>query len=191
MKERKIIYNVLKTLCVPLIKIIYRPKVYGMSNIPSEGSLIFAGNHKHAFDPIIVAINSNRFIHFMAKEEVSSGIFKPIFDSVGIIRVYKDKSKNVQSVLDAENLLRNGGTLGIFPEGTRNRTEKTLLRFKTGTVKIAKETKTKIIPFAIRGNYKPFRTGLEIEFGTPIDISNLEIKEANDLLKNEILKLLT
>ena len=191
MKEKKIIYNILKTLCIPLIKIVYSPKVYGKQNIPVNASLIFAGNHKHAFDPVIVAINSNRFIHFMAKEEVSSGIFKPIFDLVGIIRVYKNKSKNIQSVLHAENLLKSGGTLGIFPEGTRNRTDKTLLRFKTGTVKMAKETNTKIVPFAIRGTYKPFRKSIELEFGKPIDVSKMELTHANDFLKNEILKLLT
>lgn len=190
MKEHKIIYKIFKVIYVPLLKLIFRPKVYGKEHIPISGSLIIAGNHKHALDPILVTSNCNRFVHFMAKEEVSGGIFTKLFDLIGIIRVYKDKNKNVQSVILAKNLLKSGGTLGIFPEGTRNRTNQPLQHFKTGTVKIAKETNTKIIPFAIRGNYKFFKKGLEIEFGKPISVDSMEISDANNYLKQEILQLL-
>lgn len=191
MKERKKIYKLFKIIYMPLMKLIFRPKVYGKENIPQEGAIILAGNHKHALDPVLVASNCHRFVHFMAKEEVSSGLLKKAFDWVGVIRVYKDRSKNVQSVLEAETLLRAGGTLGIFPEGTRNRTDNVLLKFKTGTVKMAIETNTKIVPFAIKGQYRPFRKGLELEFGKPIDVHELEIKQANELLKSEVYKLLS
>ena len=56
---------------------------------------------------------------------------------------------------------------------------------------IAKDSGIKILPFAIRGNYKPFRKGLEIEFGSPIDISSMTVYEANEFLRNEVLSLLT
>lgn len=79
---------------------------------------------------------------------------------------------------------------GIFPEGTRNRTEQELLKFRHGAVAIAKQANAKIIPFAIRGEYKLFRKGLEIEFGAPIDINGIEIEEANNNIRNEVLELL-
>ena len=82
-----------------------------------------------------------------------------------------------------------GKPIGIFPEGTRNRTDKLLLPFKRGAVTLAKETNTKIIPFAIKGRYLPFH-GLKIEYGEPIDISNMETKEANELLENKVRELL-
>ena len=191
MKERKVIYNVLKSVSVILLKIVFRPKVYGKENIPKTGAIILAGNHKHALDPIVVVSGTKRFVHFMAKEEVSGGLHGKIFDLVGIIRVYRDKSKNIASVLEAEDMLKSGGTLGIFPEGTRNRTDKPLLKFRIGTVSMATKTETQIVPFAIRGNYRIFRKGLEIEFGKPVDVGKMEIQEANDYLKDEVLKLLT
>ena len=55
---------------------------------------------------------------------------------------------------------------------------------------IASKTNSKIVPFAIRGEYKAFRKGLEIEFGEPINVVGMEIEEANKYLENEVLKLL-
>lgn len=191
MKERKGLYNFFKIIYVPLLKIIFRPKVYGKENIPQSGGLIFAGNHKCAIDPVMVTSNTKRFVHFMAKEEVSGGIHGKIMDLIGTIRVYRNRSKNVAAVLEAKNLLKSGGTLGIFPEGTRNRTNEPLLKFRKGTVTMAKDAEVQIVPFAIRGNYKPFRKGLQIEFGKPIDVSSMVVYEANDYLRNEVLKLLT
>ena len=46
------------------------------------------------------------------------------------------------------------------------------------------------MPFAIRGKYRVFRKGLELEFGKPIDINGIEIEEANKYLENEVLNLL-
>ena len=65
-----------------------------------------------------------------------------------------------------------------------------MLRFRSGTVRIAKQSNTKIVPFAIKGRYKIFRKGLVIEFGKPVDVSDMEIEEANDYIRNEVLKML-
>ena len=57
-------------------------------------------------------------------------------------------------------------------------------------VKIAQKTNTKILPFAIKNKYKIFRKSVVIEFGKPIDVSNMEIEEANEYIRNEVLKML-
>ena len=188
-KENRFIYNFFKAIYSTLLKIIYRPKVIGKENIPKEGSLIFAGNHKHAVDPTVLMSSTNRLVHFLAKEEVSKGLHGKIFDKLGIIRVYKGKA-NTKAVLEAENILNNGGTIGIFPEGTRNRTNKALLKFKSGAVRMAKDTNTLILPFAIKGEYKLFRKGLILELGKTIDVTGMEIEEANEYLKEQVLNLL-
>ncbi len=187
--ERNRLYNVCKAIYTFLVKIIYRPQVIGKENVPNEGSLIFAGNHRHAVDPVIVMSNTNRIVHYMAKEELFKGLHGLIFEKIGLIKVHRGKSNPV-AVIEAENILKNGGTIGIFPEGTRNRTNRKLLKFRHGAVAIAKKTNTKIVPFAITGEYRVFRKGLKIEFGKPIDFSNMELEEANVYLENEVLKLL-
>lgn len=190
MKENKnYLYKICKIIYSVLLKILFRPTVYGIENIPKEGSLIFAGNHRHALDPIVVMSNTTRVVHYMAKEELFKGLHGIIFEKIGLIKIHRNKS-NPLAVIEAENILKEGGTIGVFPEGTRNRTENELLKFKHGTVVIAKKTNTKIMPFAIKGKYKLFRKGVIIEFGNPIDVSKMELEEANEYLRNEVLKLL-
>ena len=189
MKENKTLYKIAKAIYSKLLKIIYRPTVKGTENIPGKGAIIFVGNHKHAFDPIMVMSNTNRTIHYMAKESLFKGIHGKILESIGTIKIHRNKSNPI-AIKEAEEILKQGGAVGIFPEGTRNRTNQELLKFRHGAVEIAKTTNTPIIPFAIRGNYKPFRKGLSIEFGKPVSVNQMEIEEANNYIKNEVLNIL-
>ena len=189
MKENKVLYNICKLIYTTLLKVLYRPKAVGTENIPEEGPIIFAGNHRHAFDPVVVMTHTKRFVHYMAKETLFKGFHGFLFNQIGLIKVYRTKN-NPEAIESAVNLLKDGGTLGIFPEGTRNRTNEELLRFKHGAVTIAKKSNSKIVPFAIKGEYKLFSNKLIIEFGKPIDVSNMELEEANDYIRNEVLNLL-
>ena len=189
MKENKALYNICKLIYTTLLKVLYRPKAVGTENIPEEVPIIFAGNHRHAFDPVVVMTHTKRFVHYMAKETLFKGFHGFLFNQIGLIKVYRTKN-NPEAIESAVNLLKDGGTLGIFPEGTRNRTNEELLRFKHGAVTIAKKSNSKIVPFAIKGEYKLFSNKLIIEFGKPIDVSNMELEEANDYIRNEVLNLL-
>lgn len=188
-KEKNYIYNLLKPIYSILLKIIFRPRVVGKENIPKEGALIFAGNHKHAVDPTMVMMSTDRIVRFMAKEELFKGLHGIIFNKMGLIKVRRGKS-NPQAVMEAEDILNSGGTVGIFPEGTRNKGKEELLKFRHGTVAIAKKTNTLIIPFAIRNKYRIFRKSVVLEFGKTIDVSKMELEEANEYLRSEVLKLL-
>lgn len=188
-KEKNYLYRILRGICWLLLKILYRPIVIGKENIPKEGPVIFAGNHINAIDPTIVMISTNRIVHYMAKDELFKGIHGLVFKQIGLIPVYRNK-KNPAAVLQAERILENGGTVGIFPEGTRNRTQADLLPFKKGTIRIAQKTNTPIVPFALKGEYKLFRRGITLEFGKAINVNNIEKNEANEELREEVLELI-
>ena len=189
MKENKLLYKFLKLIYSTLLKILYRPTAIGTEYIFEDGPIIFVGNHRHAFDPVVVMAHTKRFVHFMAKESLFKGFHGFLFEQIGLIKVYRSKN-NPEAIEAAIELLKQGGVLGIFPEGTRNKTEEELLRFKHGAVAIAKEANAPIVPFAIKGEYKLFRKKLIIEFGNPVDIRDMEIEEANDYIRNEVLNLL-
>ena len=189
MKENKKLYKTLKIIIKPLLKILYRPTAKGVENIPKEGAIIFAGNHKHAFDPVVVMTNTERIVHYMAKESIFKGLHGKLLEAIGIIKVYRIKS-NPMAVIEATQVLEQGGAIGIFPEGTRNRTQEELLKFRHGAVAIAQKANSPIIPFAIKGKYRLFRKGLTIEFGKPIDVSQMKTEEANDVIRNEVLNIL-
>lgn len=189
MKEKNRLYKFLRIIYSGLLRILYRPVAYGLENIPEQGPIIFAGNHRHAFDPIVVMTFTKRIVHYMAKESLFKGLHGVLFKRIGLIKVYRTRG-NSTAVREAEEILKNGGTVGIFPEGTRNKTSEELLRFRHGAVRIAKQSDSKIIPFAIKGGYRLFRKVLNIEFGEPVDISKMDIEEANEYIRNEVLKLL-
>ena len=67
-------------------------------------------------------------------------------------------------------LLKNGGCIGIFPEGTRNGMEKNEGKLKNGAAYMALKTGAKIVPIGIQGEAKPF-TKNTIIYGKPLDFS--------------------
>ena len=105
---------------------------------------------------------------------------------MGIIPVNRsvhDKDA-LKKAIDA---LNEGKVIGIFPEGTTNKTKDIILPFKIGAVKMASETNTKIIPFVITGKYKLFNNKLTIEFLQSIKIPKVnDLTEYNEKLMNII-----
>lgn len=180
--ERCFLYQFLKIIYSTLLKILFRPQIIGKENIPQKGALIFAGNHRHAIDPTVVMMSTDRIVHYMAKEELFKGLHGKIFNKIGLIKVYRGKP-NYKAIEEAEKILNNGGTIGIFPEGTRNKTQNNLLEFRKGAVRIAKSTNTPILPFAIKGEYKLFRKSIKIEFLKPLKIGEDLEKENTKLMK--------
>jgi len=182
------LYKLLKPLLWLLVKVLYNPKVIGRENIVNDGCVI-ASNHIHAFDPVIVMYSTKRVVHYLAKIELYKGILKFFFLSYGTIPV--DRSKHNPKALElAVSYLKSGEVIGIFPEGTRNKSDEILLPFKFGAVKMAKEGNKKIVPCAISGKYKLFRSNVVIRYGKAIDISDMELDRANDLLRSKIIELL-
>lgn len=182
-----LLYKILKFTFKPLFKFLYRPKIIGIDNLKVDGSLVIASNHIHALDPILIIVCSKRVVHFLAKKELFKGMFKPFFYSVGTLPVDR-KNKNDDTIKKAEEILKSGNIIGIFPEGTRNRTEKDLLPFKKGAVSFALNTDSMIVPVYIKGDYKILKKGLTIVIGKPYKVKN-DMEKENEILKNKILKL--
>ena len=179
--DKMIGYRIFKAILGPIYKFYYNPKFLGLENIPLDGPIIFAGNHIHLMDQNAIIVSYKRPIHYMAKKEYWDS-FKTrwFFKAVGCIPVNRSIKDEVATEKALE-VLNNGGCIGIFPEGTRNKTDAFLLPFKFGAVSMAKKTKATIVPFAVTGDYKFRSKNLVYRFGKPI-------KYGNDLAKqNEIL----
>ncbi|MBR0137394.1 MAG: 1-acyl-sn-glycerol-3-phosphate acyltransferase [Erysipelotrichaceae bacterium] len=184
-KERKGLYPVFKVMLYP-VAASFRPQLKGQENIPEEGPVIIACNHIGNTDPGYACMATKRMIHFMAKKELFDSPFSWFFKSAGTIRV--DRENHGGNALEkAEQILNEGGVIGIYPEGTRNRTNQPLQPFKHGAVRLARRTGATIVPMAIRGN---FRKGMKVAFGKGFTVSKEdEVSEATEKLYQKVLEL--
>ncbi len=184
-KNNKMIgFRISKGILSVFFKLLFHPKIIGRGNIPETGGVILAGNHRHIFDPCMPIISTKRPVHYMAKKELFSGIFGWFFKLVGCISVDRGHD-NTLAKNEAIKVLEEGKVLGIFPEGTRNKTNDILLPFKYGAVSMSKKTNAYIVPFAITGKYKLFNNDLTIKFGKAF-IASSDLDEANNLLSDRI-----
>ena len=190
MKKYKdaLLYRVLRPLITLLFKFIYRPKIIGASNISKSGGIILAGNHNHNMDAAFLISSTKRNIHFLAKIELFKGLKKHFFNNMGLIPVDRSK-KNHKSLEIAYEYLKNNKVIGVFPEGTFGKGK--ILPFKMGAVKMAYETNSEIIPFAITGDFKIFSKNLKIVFGSPIKIESNDLEKENEKLRDIVVKMVS
>lgn len=184
-EEHKKGYSFFKTILGNIFKLYYNPKIIGAENIPKEGPILVCGNHVHVMDQCSILISTKRMVHYMAKKEYFDGKFAWFFKACGCISVNRS-IKDTEAKEHAIKLLQEGYAVGLFPEGTRNRTEAKLLPFKFGAVSMAKKTGAMIVPFGISGEYKFRSKNLVIKIGKPFKIDDMELEEANDLLRDKI-----
>ena len=188
--KKMFMYNLCKCILRPLFKLWYPYKVINKEVTNIDGPVIFCGNHIHLMDQCLPILVTKRPIHYMAKiEYFQNPKTKWFFKMVGCIPVNRSiHDANAKDL--AIEVLENNYALGLFPEGTRNKTKELLQPFKFGAVSMAKKTNATIIPFAITGDYKWRTKNLTLEFGKPFKVGNMTLEEANDKLYNEILSII-
>ena len=189
MKKNKMLgFRFFKGLLGIFFLIFFRPKIVGREKIPKDGGVILAGNHRHIFDPCMPILSTKRPVHYMAKKELFNSPIGWFFKVVGCIPVDRGHD-NTDSKEAALEVLREGEVLGIFPEGTRNKSLNGLLPFKYGAVSMSNKSGALIVPFAITGKYRLFNNKLTVRFGEGFVASD-DLERANKRLVSEIEELI-
>lgn len=180
--------------------IVMRPflpyKKVGHTDFFDDRAYVIVGNHLSVLDVIPAAIATSRPVHFMAKKELfEKGIGKWFTKKCECIPVSRDGS-DVRAMMTAMKCLKNGESVCIFPEGTRNKSDEIFLPFKSGATAIAIRTKTPIIPLIQVRKIKLFKRsyyyyGKPIEFTEFYDrkLTEKDIEEADEKLKQILLKM--
>lgn len=189
MKKNKMLgFRFFKGLLGIFFLIFFRPKIVGREKIPKDGGVILAGNHRHIFDPCMPILSTKRPVHYMAKKELFNspiGWFFKVVDCIPVDRGH-DNTDSKEAALE---VLREGEVLGIFPEGTRNKSLNGLLPFKYGAVSMSNKSGALIVPFAITGKYRLFNNKLTVRFGEGFVASD-DLERANKRLVSEIEELI-
>lgn len=181
----KKIYTLLSKINSSFIELAFNPTVIYDEEINEQGKIILAGNHKSNFDPLLLQYAFKRPIHFLAKEELFKNILAPLMNYIEAVPVKRD-GKDFDCLKKSISYLDKEEVLGIFPEGTFNRSDNLILPFKLGTIMIAKRSKSNIIPFSITGDYKLIKNNLRINFGKVIKTNEMSSQKILEKLENDV-----
>ena len=127
-KGERVFYWVLKRILVgPLLKILFRPWVRGIENIPEEGGAIIAGNHLSFMDSIFIPLIAPRPVVYLAKKDYFTGpgikgrLVRSFFLATNQLPMDRGGgSASEASLKSGLKVLNDGKLLGIYPEGTRS-----------------------------------------------------------------------
>lgn len=182
-------YRLLAPILLAVFKLYYSPRVFGKGNIPKKGAVVVCSNHKHVLDQCLAALATHRPINYMAKSEYFKGSFAWFFKFTGCICVNRNGHDD-DAKSSANAVLSNGGALGIFPEGTRNKTDDLLGEFKYGAASLACKNEAMMVPVAVTGEYKFRSKTLTSRIGKPFSTKGMTVEQANKRLHDEIVKLI-
>ncbi|MEV6490120.1 lysophospholipid acyltransferase family protein [Actinoplanes sp. NPDC051633] len=169
----------------PLLKLLFRPDVTGLHNVPASGPVILACNHLSFSDSIFTPLIVRRRVTFVAKAEYFTGkgikgwLMRQFFSGTGTVPVDRSGGRAAQAALDTLlRVLREGGVAGIYPEGTRS-PDGRLYRGKTGVARLALESGALVVPVALlntdeiqpTGKLIPSVKRVRMRFGAPLDFS--------------------
>ena len=167
--------------------------VIGEENVPKDKAVLYVGNHRSIFDIVIAYPRVPRPTGFIAKKEILRvpllNIWMIYMDCLFLDR--KDIRKGMEMILTAIDKVKNGISIFIYPEGTRNKTDAPLGEFKKGSFKIAQKTNCPIVPVVINHSdeifekHMPFikRTHVTIEYCKPVIISELDKNDQKNIDK--------
>ncbi len=142
-------------------------RVVGAERVPLDGPLIVACNHRSYFDPPALGCALPRPVAYMAKIE----LFRiPVLGSIitWLNAFSVDRSRgDVAAIKRSVEVLREGKAIGIFPEGTRNKTG--AIRPQTGVALLASLSGAPVLPAYISGTAFAHRLRrIDVTFGEPL-----------------------
>jgi 1-acyl-sn-glycerol-3-phosphate acyltransferase len=169
----------------PLLRHVWRPRVSGLENVPSDGPVILASNHLSFIDSIVIPLTAPRRVRFLAKSEYFEGrgarglVSRLFFTAIGAVAVRRSAGAGAQAALDrGREVLEEGDVFAVYPEGTRSRDGR-LYRGRTGVAWLALTTGARVVPVGLVGTADiqpvgariPRLRRISVSFGEPLDLS--------------------
>jgi 1-acyl-sn-glycerol-3-phosphate acyltransferase len=174
----KPLYALVRGVVTPLFRLYFRMRVSGREHVPAEGAAIVAPNHKSFWDSFFLGIGTKRHLRFMAKTELIEARYGPLLVRLGAFPVRRGEADE-DALETARTVLRQGGLLALFPEGTRIRDPDELGHPKRGAGRLALESGAPLVPAAVSGTEDLFAgpvpkpKKVQVAFAEPIPVSEL------------------
>ena len=175
-------YDFAKATVRTMAQVLWRTRVYGSENVPPAGALIIACNHVSYLDPPILGSFCPRRISYMAKKELFDvPLLGAVIRGLGAYDVDRQGSPTA-AIKRSLRVLEAGGAVGIFPEGTRNRSGE--VQPQTGVALLAALAQAPVVPACVYGTDRALRLGrIEVAFGAPLAAPGGQKATRDDLAK--------
>lgn len=178
------LYFFLSGIAKGITHCIFRVKVVGRENVPKDGGMILAVNHKSNLDPVFAGAYCPRKLRFMAKSDLfKNKLFGGLIKKLGAFPIQRGKG-DIGAIKGAFSILKNEDAMLIFPEGHRIKNGKRV-KAKVGVSMIAIHAQVPVVPLCIGGEYKLFHK-VTLTFGKPMTFEEYYGKKPD----NEILQTL-
>lgn len=165
--------------------------VIGAENVPKDQPVLYIPNHRSYFDILLIYSKVPDLTGFVSKD----GMLRYPLLRDWMKKLYclflnrENPREGLKTILQGIEYVKQGISICIFPEGTRNKEEGTLLPFKEGSFKIAEKTGCLVVPVAINNSAGIFeehmpwvrKNHVVMEYGTPIDPKTLSREEMKHL----------
>lgn len=147
-----------------LFAVLARVETEGLENIPRTGGVIIAVNHLSYLDaPLVFALSDRKDLTAMVADKyLKKPLFRFVVNAVNGIWINRE-STDFAALRAARDYLRNGGAMGIAPEGTRS-PDGQLLEAKTGVAYLAEKAGVPVVPVAITGTHHGIRRMAGLQF---------------------------
>lgn len=176
-----------------LVMHIMRVKLHitGEDKLPEDKRFLLIGNHLSVFDPMIaMRVFSKKEVAFVSKKEnIKMPFFGRLMLASGCLSLDRDNNRSaVKTISKASAQISDGiASMGIYPEGGINKTDRVLLPFHSGSFKIAQKSKAPIVVTTIRNTEKLFKRFLFSSTDVYLDIIGvLQHEEYSSMKTREI-----
>ena len=169
----KRVYQLYYVLVYPFFWLFYRTHCIGRENLP-EGPMILCASHSAYSDPVLIAfsLGFRRHPRFMAKQELLDlPVLGWLLKKIGVFGVRRGAA-DIGAIKTAIQILREGGTVALFPEGTRV-SEDDAGAAKTGAIMLASRTGAPIVPMYVPRKKRLF-SRVTTRIGSPYTIPRLK-----------------
>ncbi|MFJ8041900.1 lysophospholipid acyltransferase family protein [Kitasatospora sp. NPDC096147] len=189
-----------KLVLKPLARVVYRPVIEGLENVPRGGGVILASNHLSFVDSVVIPLAAPRQVFFLAKAEYFTGtgfkgaLSRAFFTAINAVPVERGEYRSAQASLEsALEILNDGKAFGIYPEGTRS-LDGRLYRGKTGVAWLALTAGVPVVPVALEGPEQILPVGkrfprlkkVTVRFGEPLHFDELHGQARSARARREV-----
>jgi 1-acyl-sn-glycerol-3-phosphate acyltransferase len=174
-KKTDVVWAIARPTLGAIVRAMATLRIYGSERVPREGGVVLALNHFSWLDPPAFGAACPRNVFYMAKSEIHEvrGL-GPLIRSFGAFAVRRGESDR-EAVRLAREVVRDGNALGLFVEGTRQRSG-VPGQAKPGAAMIALQEQVPIVPAAIHGS-QDWKLGsfrpVSVAWGTPLRFEGL------------------